>query len=108
MLAIIALILTPNPPITLNWIRLNPLQWGKPQTSNIAHTHDTDYAEQEVVAAHAETRPPPKQRAADWLAGVAAEEDDVKDMILQDLWKKEGFQDAWTHRSGWGLLNVIL
>ena len=48
------------------------------------------------------------KRAKNWLSGVAGEEDKVKDMILQDLWKKEGFQNAWTHQPGWGQSIVIL
>ena len=32
-----------------------------------------------------------EQKAKDWLGGVAAENDNVKDMVLQDLWKNEDF-----------------
>ena len=32
-----------------------------------------------------------EQKAKDWLRGVAAENDNVKDMVLQDLWKNEDF-----------------
>ncbi|KAI9436903.1 hypothetical protein H4582DRAFT_2077903 [Lactarius indigo] len=46
------------------------------------------------VATRAVQDVPPQQRASDWLNGVAGESDDVKDIILQQLWKKEGFQDA--------------
>ena len=35
-----------------------------------------------------------QQKAQDWLNGVAGESDKVKDMILQQLWKKEDFQSA--------------
>ena len=35
-----------------------------------------------------------KQKAKDWLGGVAAENDNVKDMVLQDLWKNEDFLGA--------------
>ena len=35
-----------------------------------------------------------KQKAKDWLRGVAAENDNVKDMVLQDLWKNEDFLGA--------------
>jgi hypothetical protein len=35
-----------------------------------------------------------QQKADEWLAKVANEEDDVKDLVLQALWKKEDFQDA--------------
>jgi hypothetical protein len=36
----------------------------------------------------------PQQRASDWLTGVADENDDVKDMVMQELWGKEDFQNA--------------
>ena len=32
-----------------------------------------------------------EQKAKDWLGGIAAENDNVKDMVLQDLWKNEDF-----------------
>ena len=35
-----------------------------------------------------------EQKAQDWLGGVAAENDNVKDMVLQDLWKNEDFLGA--------------
>ena len=35
-----------------------------------------------------------EQKAKDWLGGVAAENDNVKDMVLQDLWKNENFLSA--------------
>ena len=35
-----------------------------------------------------------KQKAQDWLGGVAAENDNIKDMVLQDLWKNEDFLGA--------------
>ena len=35
-----------------------------------------------------------EQKAKDWLGGVAAENDNVKDMVLQDLWKNEDFLSA--------------
>jgi hypothetical protein len=36
----------------------------------------------------------PQQRAADWLTSVADEHDDVKDIVMQELWGKEDFQNA--------------
>jgi hypothetical protein len=36
----------------------------------------------------------PQQRATDWLTGVADEHDDVKDIVMQELWGKEDFQNA--------------
>ena len=35
-----------------------------------------------------------EQKAKDWLGGVAAENNNVKDMVLQDLWKNEDFLGA--------------
>jgi hypothetical protein len=36
----------------------------------------------------------PQQRANDWLTIVADEHDDVKDIVMQELWGKEDFQNA--------------
>jgi hypothetical protein len=36
----------------------------------------------------------PQQKAHDWLSGVAEENDEVKDLVMQELWKKEDFQSA--------------
>jgi hypothetical protein len=36
----------------------------------------------------------PQQRATDWLTGVADENDDVKDIVMQELWGKEDFPNA--------------
>jgi hypothetical protein len=36
----------------------------------------------------------PQQRATDWLSSVADEHDDVKDIVMQELWGKEDFQNA--------------
>ena len=53
----------------------------------------TDYQEQEVQVTRVDMRPP-QQQASNWLHGVAGEDDEVKDLILKDLWMKEGFQNA--------------
>jgi hypothetical protein len=37
---------------------------------------------------------PHNNGAMDWLSGVAGEYDNVKDIIMQELWKKEDFQNA--------------
>ncbi|KAH9011403.1 hypothetical protein EDB85DRAFT_2228842 [Lactarius pseudohatsudake] len=54
---------------------------------------ETDYYAQEprVEARAAMT---PEQQAQEWLQGVAGASDEVKDLVLQDLWGKEGFQNA--------------
>jgi hypothetical protein len=36
----------------------------------------------------------PQQRATDWLSGVTNENDDVKDIIMQELMGREDFQNA--------------
>jgi hypothetical protein len=36
----------------------------------------------------------PHQRATDWLSGVADENNKVKDIVMQELWGKEDFQNA--------------
>ena len=54
---------------------------------------ETDYQEQEVQVARTDGRPP-QQRASDWLNGVAGEDNELKDLILKDLWMKEGFHSA--------------
>jgi hypothetical protein len=36
----------------------------------------------------------PHQQATDWLSGVANENDKVKDIVMQELWGKEDFQNA--------------
>jgi hypothetical protein len=41
----------------------------------------------------------PHERATDWLSGVA-NEDDVKDIVMQELMGREDFQNAWTQRPG--------
>ena len=35
-----------------------------------------------------------KERSKQWLEGVAGESDEVKDLVIQGLWKNEDFQDA--------------
>jgi hypothetical protein len=36
----------------------------------------------------------PHQRVMDWLSGVADKNDEVKDIVMQELWGKEDFQNA--------------
>jgi hypothetical protein len=36
----------------------------------------------------------PQQHVTDWLTSVADEHDDVKDIVMQELWGKEDFQNA--------------
>jgi hypothetical protein len=36
----------------------------------------------------------PQQKAQAWLEGVAEEPDEVKDLVMQQLWRREDFQNA--------------
>jgi hypothetical protein len=36
----------------------------------------------------------PQQKAQAWLKGVAEEPDEVKDLVMQQLWRREDFQNA--------------
>jgi hypothetical protein len=57
--------------------------------------NDEFYAARSIVDDRSvmETRTP-QQKAQDWLSGVAEEEDEVKDLIMQQLWKREDFQNV--------------
>ena len=72
-------------------------RWNQPSGSKTCFTQAHDYYEQEepiqVARAVADSRNP-QQKAQDWLNGVAGESDEVKDMVLQQLWKKEDFQST--------------
>ena len=35
-----------------------------------------------------------EEQSKQWLEGVAGESDEVKDLVIQGLWKNEDFQDA--------------
>jgi plasmid stability protein len=50
-----------------------------------------EYAPQIRTAAEGRSA---QQKARDWLQGVVDEEDDVKDLVMQELWKKEDFPNA--------------
>jgi hypothetical protein len=58
-----------------------------------SHTRQTRKEEEVVTRCIADERTP-QQRATDWLSGVADEDDSVKDVVMQELWKKEDFQNA--------------
>jgi hypothetical protein len=53
-------------------------------------THD----EETVTTRRITDERTPQQKATDWLAGVANKDDSVKDIVMQELWKKEDFQSA--------------
>ena len=57
--------------------------------------YDTEQGQGDFTAASATVDDrTDEQKAKDWLGGVAAENDNVKDMVLQDLWKNEDFLGA--------------
>jgi hypothetical protein len=61
--------------------------------SGSSRRSETDYYTQEPrVEARAGVTP--QQQAQEWLQGVAGASDEVKDLVLQDLWGREGFQNA--------------
>jgi hypothetical protein len=49
--------------------------------------------EEGTIRSTTETRTP-QQRATEWLSRVADEEDDVKDIVMQELMGREDFQNA--------------
>ncbi|KAH9031268.1 hypothetical protein EDB84DRAFT_1562286 [Lactarius hengduanensis] len=65
---------------------------GQPSSSRATETDY--YAQEPEVEARAGTTAPPQQRANNWLKGIQHESDEVKDLVLQEIWGKEGFQDA--------------
>jgi hypothetical protein len=58
--------------------------------SRTRQTHE----EEAVITRHIADKRTPQQRATDWLSGVADEDDSVKDIVMQELWKKEDFQNT--------------
>jgi hypothetical protein len=59
-------------------------QQARQEESNIRVVDDRSVADDRT----------PQQRATDWLTSVADEHDDVKDIVMQELWGKEDFQNA--------------
>jgi hypothetical protein len=66
-----------------------------PSRTRQGNTEEEYYAARSIVddRSVAETRTP-QQKAQDWLSGVAEEEDEVKDLVMQQLWKREDFQNV--------------
>jgi hypothetical protein len=56
-------------------------------------TRQTNQNTQEAIRSVVDDRDP-QQRATDWLSGVANENDDVKDIVMQELMGREDFQNA--------------
>jgi hypothetical protein len=65
-------------------------RYGNQGPSRTRQTHD----EEAVITHRIVDERTPQQKATDWLAGVANEDDSVKDIVMQELWKKEDFQSA--------------
>jgi hypothetical protein len=59
-----------------------------PYTSQIRQTEEE--IEEQVARTVADNRTP-QERAHEWMTGVANEPDDVKDIVIRELWKKEDF-----------------
>ena len=59
-----------------------------PYTSQIRQTDEE--VEEQVACTVADNRTP-QERAQEWMTGVANEPDDVKDIVIRELWKKEDF-----------------
>jgi hypothetical protein len=56
---------------------------------------DGFYAARSIVDDRSITeRRTPQQKAQAWLEGVAEEPDEVKDLVMQQLWRQEDFQNA--------------
>ena len=59
-----------------------------PYTSQIRQTEEE--IEEQVARTVADNRTP-QERAHEWMTGVANEPDNVKDIVIRELWKKEDF-----------------
>jgi hypothetical protein len=62
-------------------------QWYPPQENHRARRTDTEQ-ERPYKRSLVDDRTA-KQKATDWLVGVANEDDNVKNIVMQTLWKKE-------------------
>jgi hypothetical protein len=67
-------------------------QWNAPQ--NTSRTRQTEVEDNTQVARGIVDDRSALQKAQDWLSGVANEDDGVKDLVMQELWKKEDFGGA--------------
>jgi hypothetical protein len=81
-------------------------QWSPRQNTSQGQSMETDKNKQ--IARLVVDNRTPQQKAKEWLEGVANEDDNVKDIVMQELWKKEDFPNAWTQLPGWGLFIVTL
>jgi hypothetical protein len=79
-------------------LRQNPFyrqNQGLPRVRQAEAEDDGFYAARSIVDDRSvvEGRTP-QQKAQAWLEGVAEEPDEVKDLVMQQLWKREDFQNA--------------
>jgi hypothetical protein len=79
-------------------LRQNPFyrqNQGPPRTRQADTEEDGLYAARSIVDDRSviEGRTP-QQKAQAWLEGVAEEPDEVKDLVMQQLWRREDFQNA--------------
>jgi hypothetical protein len=66
----------------------------QPRASN-SRAAETDYYEADApLERTARAQVTPQERANQWLTNVAGEGDEVKDLVLKELYNREGFQDA--------------
>jgi hypothetical protein len=79
-------------------LRQNPFyrqNQGPPRVRQAEAEEDGLYAARSIVDDRSviEGRTP-QQKAQAWLEGVAEEPDEVKDLVMQQLWRREDFQNA--------------
>jgi hypothetical protein len=67
-------------------------KYGNQGLSRTRQAHEIE-EEPTMVQQVAKNRTP-QQRATDWLSGVADKDNAVKDIVMQELWKKKDFQNA--------------
>jgi hypothetical protein len=72
---------------------LHQRQWThKPNNSQGCQVETDKY--KQVARVTATDNRTLQQKANDWLTGVANEDDNVFDIVMQTLWKKEDFPNA--------------
>jgi hypothetical protein len=68
-------------------------QWTPRSNNSQGHHTETDEYEQTARVTTVDNRTA-QQKATDWLTGVANKGDNVKDIVMQTLWKGEDFPNA--------------
>jgi hypothetical protein len=68
---------------------------GPSRTRQADTEEDSFYAARSIVDDRSVMeKSTPQQKAQAWLEGVAEEPDEVKDLVMQQLWRREDFQNA--------------